>query len=289
MPYLVAEKETSGKLVRTGQDVKFRAGFEIGGSLGLNSGGIITIKLAGAIAGLGLAVGDSVILTYEDWAPKGIMEVKVTTPAPLASKTLPKELDLSKYPWYSQRDAKGHGEAFRMCNSSSHAMVVSYLYAVLGLTNPMIAIARRDGIGVDDVFLLDYVHEFGDSTDHEAITKALKKLGIESKFCYDLSVNDLRKSLSLGIPMVLGVLHHGAVSAPSGGGHMITAVKMNGENDVICYDPYGEGFEYANTNGKAVHYPINPTLTARWLCGNPNGGWGRIFTKVGAIALPLVR
>jgi hypothetical protein len=157
------------------------------------------------------------------------------------------------------------------------------------MENPLVATAKRDGIGEDDVFLLDYVHEFGDSTDHDAVTRALRKLKVESEFHYDLTMDDLRKSLSLGIPMVLGVLHHGSVAAPSGGGHMITAVKMSGDNDVICYDPYGEGFSYQNTNGKAVKYPINPTLTARWLCGDPRGGWGRLFTKVGDLSLPKIR
>jgi hypothetical protein len=78
------------------------------------------------------------------------------------------------------------------------------------------------------------------------------------------------------------------VAAPSGDGHMIAAVKMRGNDDVICYDPFGEGFSYTKTNGKAVVYPLNPTLVGRWLVGNPNGGWGRIFTKVGSVTLPKV-
>jgi hypothetical protein len=121
VPYLIATKETTGKLIRNGQDIKFRAGFQIAGTPGLNSGGIITVKLAGAIAGLGLADKDSLILTYSDWSPN----IPAAAPSPVVSSgsVFPKDLDLAKYPYYSQRDAKGHGEAFRMCNSSSRLFV----------------------------------------------------------------------------------------------------------------------------------------------------------------------
>jgi Peptidase_C39 like family len=290
MAYLTATKDSSGKVIRTGADVKFRAGAVIAGTPQIGEGGILKFKLAGAIAGLGLQDKDFLILTYADWSPK-----EATAPAPTPTviapaSSFPQSLMIDKFPYFSQRDARGHGEAFRMCNTSSNAMVASYLLAVCGLPNPLIEVAKKDGIGEDDVFLLDYVHEFGDSTDHDAITRALRKLGIESEFHYDLTIDDLRKSLGLGIPMVLGVLHHGSVAAPSGGGHMIAAVKLEADgNTAICYDPYGEGFSYQDTNGKAVKYPINPTLTARWLCGDPRGGWGRIFTKVGGLALPKVR
>jgi Peptidase_C39 like family len=287
MAFLTATKETTGKLVRTGDDVKFRASAVLAGLPQLGEGGILKFKLAGAIAGLGLQDKDVLILTYADWSPKKEVAATVTAPTTIAS--FPQALAVEKFTYMSQRDARGHGEAFRMCNTSSNAMVASYLMAVCGVTNPLTAIAKRDNIGEDDVFLLDYVHEFGDSTDHDAMTRALRKLGIESEFCYTLTIEDLKKSLGLGVPMVLGVLHHGSVAAPSGGGHMIVAAKLEGDgNTVTCYDPYGEGFSYESTNGKGVKYPINPTLTARWLCGDPRGGWGRIFTKVGGVALPTL-
>ena len=42
-----------------------------------------------------------------------------------------------------------------------------------------------------------------------------------------------------GRPAPVGFLHHGPVSAPSGGGHYVLAIGYS-ETHLICHDPYGE-------------------------------------------------
>jgi hypothetical protein len=292
MPIFTATKSTSIKIVSTAQSVSVPKGTQIGGILTPMEGAIAYIKLAGAVSRLGLKAGDKVIIAYPDWNPGSNAvppkdEVVGTTAKP-TSLSLPTTIDLKIMPYYSQRDAIGHGEALRMCNSSSHAMLATYLLAIAQLPNPLLELSKKNGEGVDDSYLLDYVKKFGDSTDHNAQTEALKLLGIESYWANDLSIKDMESALSKGIPMPIGVLHHGTIAAPCGGGHIVIAVGQC-QGGIICNDPYGEGFDYLKTNGKGVVYPINPTMNSRWLVGDPNGGWGRVVTKVGDFNLPKIR
>lgn len=170
----------------------------------------------------------------------------------------PKEPDL-KVPYYSQRD--NQLDWWRTCNTSSCAMVAEFL---------------KPGCcqGSDDWYYSNCVIAEGDTTDHAAQTRALEKLGVRSVFRYDLDYPDLDAQLAAGKPVVIGVLHRGTLQNPTGG-HMIVVIGKY-EDGYICHDPWGEGFDYSNLNGRAVRYPYR-SLDARWLANQPGSGWGRIF------------
>lgn len=170
----------------------------------------------------------------------------------------PKEIEL-KVPYYSQRD--NVQDWWRTCNTSSCAMVAEYL---------------KPGCikGSDDYYLLNYVNKYGDTTDHSAQTAALKALGIDSYFSYQLDYDDLDRELEAGRPVVIGVLHKGPITQPSGG-HMIVVIGKYADG-YIFNDSWGEGFDYSGSNGKQVKYPYQ-SLNARWLMDGANTGWGRIF------------
>jgi len=167
-------------------------------------------------------------------------------------------------PYYPQTD--NYRDANRTCNSSSCAMVLEYFRP--GTLNG----AKGDDAYVQKVFAV------GDTTDHAVQTKVLSSYGIKSDFRYNLSFADLDRELSAGRPVVIGILHRGTLSSPTGG-HMCVVIGKKGE-DYVVNDPYGslnDGYTGAVTNGKGAVYKKSD-LTYRWLQkGKDKTGWGRIF------------
>jgi len=167
-------------------------------------------------------------------------------------------------PYYPQTD--NYRDANRTCNSSSCAMVLEYFRP--GTLNG----AKGDDAYVQKVFAV------GDTTDHAVQTKVLSSYGIKSDFRYNLSFADLDRELSAGRPVVIGILHRGTLSSPTGG-HLCVVIGKKGE-DYVVNDPYGslnDGYTGAVTNGKGAVYKKSD-LTYRWLQkGKDKTGWGRIF------------
>jgi hypothetical protein len=167
-------------------------------------------------------------------------------------------------PYYLQTD--NYRDANRTCNSSSCAMCLEY-FKPGTLKGP-----KGDDAYVQKVFAV------GDTTDHAVQTKVLSSYGIKSEFRYNLSFADLDRELSAGRPVVIGILHRGTLSSPTGG-HMCVVIGKRGDCYVVN-DPYGslnDGYTGPVTNGKGVVYK-KTDLQYRWLeKGKDKTGWGRIF------------
>jgi hypothetical protein len=219
---------------------------------------------------------DTAILAPGTWAVRSIQpkivgetvteHFEVVFPEPIKGKSAPKNdpnntvLDV---PYYSQRD--NVEDYWRTCNTSAHAMLVSYL--------------EPGSIRGDDDYYKRCVAPRGDTTDHAVHTAALEALSISSEWRTNLGYDDLDKQLALGLPVPIGVLHRGSTTSPSGG-HILLVIGKQGADSYVCNDPWGEGFDTnydTNHNGERVVYPKS-SLGARWLCGDPHGGWGRIVT-----------
>jgi hypothetical protein len=157
-------------------------------------------------------------------------------------------------------------DANRTCNSSSCAMCLEYFKpgTLLG--------AKGDDAYIQKVFAI------GDTTDHSVQTKVLDSYGIKSRFSYNLGFADLDREIAAGRPVVIGILHRGTLSSPTGG-HMVVVIGKKGE-DYVVNDPYGslnDGYTGPVTNGKGAVYK-KTDLTYRWLeKGKDKTGWGRIF------------
>jgi hypothetical protein len=174
----------------------------------------------------------------------------------------PKVPGILTVPFFPQTD--NYRDAQRTCNSSACAMCLEY-FKPGTLAGP-----KGDDAYVRKVFAV------GDTTDHAVQTKVLASYGIKSHFSYNLSFNDIDKNLAAGKPVVIGILHRGSLSAPTGG-HMVVVIGKKGE-DYVVNDPYGslnDGYTGAVTNGKGAVYK-KTDLMRRW-CPNRNDGWGRIF------------
>ncbi len=175
----------------------------------------------------------------------------------------PKSTVLS-VPFYPQTD--NYRDADRTCNSSACAMCLEYF-------KPGTLVGPKG----DDAYIRK-VFAIGDTTDHTVQTRVLASYGVNSRFSYSLSFADLDRELSNGRPVVIGILHRGPLSAPTGG-HMVVVIGRTTSGDYIVNDPYGslnDGYTGSVMNGKGAVYKRSD-LSRRWSPKN-NDGWGRIFS-----------
>jgi len=213
---------------------------------------------AEAVQMLQSAMPDSLLQSDSAW----IVKYRETPPAPEVphlSNPLPVE-----YMWQQDNGPDG----WRQCQTSSIAMCLKYL--------------KVPGIN-DDVDYLKIVQRYGDTTLQSSHQQALKSLGVPAKFKTDGGKQDLINRINNGFPAPIGILHHGPVSAPSGGGHYINVIGYT-DTYAICHDPYGElnlvTGQWAATgqqDGKSVHYSWQ-NLLPRWDLNNgvKDGWWWEI-------------
>lgn len=181
-------------------------------------------------------------------------------------RTKPSVPGVLSVPYYPQTD--NYRDAQRTCNSSSCAMCLEYFKP-----------GTLQGAKGDDAYI-QKVFAIGDTTDHTVQTKVLEGYGVKSQFSYNLSFADLDRELAAGRPVVIGILHRGTLSSPTGG-HMVVVIGKSPDGaSYICNDPYGslnDGYTGPVTNGKGVKYSVE-VLKHRWLeKGKDRTGWGRIF------------
>jgi len=166
-------------------------------------------------------------------------------------------------PWFPQTD--NYRDANRTCNSSACAMCLEFLKP-----------GTLKGPKGDDAYV-QKVFSIGDTTDHLVQTKVLASYGIKSSFSYSLTFADLDRELANGRPVVIGILHRGPISRPTGG-HMVVVIGKTPSGDYVVNDPYGslnDGYTGAVTNGRGATYKRSE-LSRRWVPGG-NDGWGRVF------------
>ena len=167
-------------------------------------------------------------------------------------------------PYESQND-NASGTGYRECFSSSAAMVARYYGKITS----------------DDAYN-KFRAKYGDTTDSSAQVSALKALGLNARFIATCTVAMLEAELDAGRPVLVGWLHKGPVSAPTGGGHW-SVVIAHTPTAFIHNDPNGEANlvagGYANTTkGKAVTYSRANWLK-RWLVEGPTSGWALLVSR----------
>ena len=165
-----------------------------------------------------------------------------------------------KYFWQQDNGPEG----WRQCQTSSIAMCLNYL--------------KVPGIN-DDVDYLKIVQKYGDTTLQSSHAQAMNSLGVKNRFRTDGSKESLIARIQAGFPVPIGILHHGPVSAPSGGGHYIVAHGVF-DDYCLCSDPYGDLDLVSGTwaatgqqDGNRVHYSWK-NLMPRWDLNNgAKDGW----------------
>jgi len=174
--------------------------------------------------------------------------------------------NILEVPYYPQTD--NYRDPQRTCNSSACAMCLEYFKP------GTLKGAKGDNAYIRKVFAI------GDTTDHSVQTRVLSGYGVNSKFSYNLSFTDLDIQLNSGKPVVIGILHRGSLSYPTGG-HMCVVIGKTESGNYVVNDPYGnlnDGYTSSVYNGKGAVYS-KYVLEKRWTPDGPNSGWGRVFFK----------
>ena len=192
-------------------------------------------------------------------------EVALFTGAAPAPPHLPLQQGvLLNVPYESQND-NASGTGYRECFSSSAAMVARYYGKITS----------------DDAYN-KFRAKYGDTTDAQAQVSALKALGLKARFLTNCTVALLEAELDAGRPVLVGWLHKGPVSAPTGGGHWSVVIgytptafihnDANGQANLIA------GGYLNSTKGKAVTYNRS-TWLKRWLVEGANSGWALLVSR----------
>lgn len=167
----------------------------------------------------------------------------------------------------------------RMCFSSACAMLLQALRP-----------GTLKGKNGDDTYL-QRVFRYGDTVKSTAQIQALRDFGVHASFRTNLTWADIDAQLAAGIPVPIGILHHGPVSKPIGGGHWIIIIgkKSNNPSTVdddqyFVHDPFGDldlvrGGYWGSHNGQKLLYS-RKNLEPRWRVRG-SGGWGIIASKPG--------
>lgn len=193
---------------------------------------------------------------YQDWKGAGKQETTRALTNPL------------QVPYYSQRDSETP-HALRMCFSSSCAMLLETIRP-----------GTLQGPNADDRYL-GRVLRYGDTTDATAQLKALQSFGVTARLVKNTDWATIEGQIANGIPVPIGILHKGPVSAPTGGGHWICAIGHT-PDAIIVHDPFGElnllSGVYINNWGARLRYS-RKNLGPRWMVEGPGTGWAIIATN----------
>lgn len=178
--------------------------------------------------------------------------------------------------YYYQTDNPS-GEGYRECCGTSNAIMLNQVR-----NGWLDAKAQDAGIDQPESIYLEQLARHGDTTDHDANTKALRDLGVDSYWSTSLTLDDLYTSIRGSISLVVGLDYKNH-------GHIVTVVGFDlKKRTIFVHDPYGARMgatdewivneKHASERGKFDVYSLD-TFELLWF---PDGskGWGRIVTHI---------
>jgi hypothetical protein len=167
------------------------------------------------------------------------------------------ECKIIKAPYFCQLQMDD-GQGWRDCFSSTCAMIAAWKGKV------------------SDENTYNHIRQkHGDSTVPGSQTAALAELGLQAHYATNGTKAKLIELLDKGIPVGTGILQHGQVSSPNGGGHWLLIVGYDADG-VIALDPYGEldvsngTWAQQGSGGDHVHYSWRNWLP-RWEVAGGDG------------------
>ncbi|MGD1705202.1 C39 family peptidase [Dapis sp. BLCC M229] len=188
-----------------------------------------------------------------------------------SENTRVKKLDV---PYFSQldNDTLYFGPGSRQVNLTSCAMFLA------ALKPQLMEESKIKNFKEFESYYGETLAKYGDTTDHDAQTKALKDFGVETYFSYTLSLDDLMLCLKAGYPAVLGVAYKTS-------GHMVVATGFDLDKEqIFVHDPYGIRYGSSNNYDVGAHGAYDTysfdTLQQIWLDMGSEAGWGRIPVAV---------
>jgi GH24 family phage-related lysozyme (muramidase) len=191
-------------------------------------------------------------------AEAGLLRRRKAEGALWAEGTVKQQSNPLATPYQSQRD--NYRDANRTCFSSSCAMLLMTL--------------KPGAIHSDDDYIKT-VFSIGDTIEASVQLKALAKYGIKARFETGGNRALIKRQIDAGKPVPAGFLHHGSVSAPTGGGHYLCIIGYDATGYWVN-DPWGEmnltAGTYGSTVGSKLHYSY-ANWEPRWMVDGPSTGW----------------
>lgn len=217
-----------------------------------------------------LLAGDPGIIVIPQELPKwnkadgkvlpGLIKRRAAEVALFTGGTLPLQQSalVLKVPYELQHD-NSSGAGYRECFSSSAAMVARFYGKVSS----------------DDAYNKIRA-KYGDTTDAQAQVKALNALGLNARFRTNATPAVLEAELRAGRPVMVGWLHKGPATKPSGSGHWSVIIGFDATH-WVHNDPNGEadmikGGYINKTKGASIRYS-RKNWDRRWLIDGPGSGW----------------
>lgn len=186
---------------------------------------------------------------------------------------------LLQVPHFDQNDNATHlhGPGHRQCCLTSNAMALNAILIDLGLDS-LTKMAKDKGYDEAESYYGEILNRYGDTTDHNANTLALREFGIESYFSTTLNTDFLIASLKKRLPIPVGFHYKGS-------GHIGIVIGVDFLHEYfIINDPYGIRAGSANFyskiggySGKHDRYGF-PLMTEIW--ERQDDGWGRVYTRI---------
>lgn len=196
---------------------------------------------------------EDILIEEADWARK-FSEKPPAPPAGAKPNPLP-------VPHFWQRD-NSSGQGDRECFSSSLAMVAAF----------------HGRVDSDDEYNA-VRSKYGDTTNPNAHIQALRSLGLTPTYLQNGRNSDLEAEILGGFPVAVGWLHHGPVSAPSGGGHWSCIIGTDGPDRWIVHDPFGQpdlvngGWVVTQRySGQSLRF-TRENFGRRWAVEGQGSGW----------------
>jgi hypothetical protein len=196
-----------------------------------------------------------------DWRAQG----SPAAPAPAVPRLAN---PLTGFPYFSQVNASDGPEGWRQCQTSAIAMCLAYL--------------KVGGIK-DDTDYLKVVRRHGDTTSQAAHQAALKGLGVKARFVQNCSASQAQAEIRAGLPLAMGYLHRGPVTAPAGGGHWLACYGFDAHGWNVM-DPFGEldlingvWLRIGGTSGRDLRYSYR-NFNPRWEAEGAGTGWAWLFS-----------
>jgi hypothetical protein len=183
------------------------------------------------------------------------------------------EIDIliENFPWFSQENSHINGS--ECCTTACSYMCLKYF--------------KPDSLVTHEEFLnkcleLNKKSNFSLISKNWVVvtqTKALAFYGINSKFSFKASFDNLDEYLYNKIPVIIVFNHIGTRENPNGG-HLAVVIGKTVSGNYILNDPLGSlnnCYKGPSINGKTVIYD-REELIPRW-CHKQNNGYARFFIK----------
>lgn len=167
------------------------------------------------------------------------------------------------------------GEGYRECFLTAATMLADYL-----LTGKLSQTAKLKGLAEPEDAYAEILQALGDTTDWDAQTRALRKLGLDCYASRTASLSDVHHALCQGIPVLIGTKYGRS-------GHIVLVIGRTPQGfEILCPNGIRDGSSTgwirrfsSEADARPDHYSwqlLNEVFTDL----GPEAGWALFVTSI---------